>query len=203
MHTDARTTSTISVAEDSADSDEIHKLVQLYRSEGEKLQSHGIWTVVTANSVLEVASSDICISVDFTGGFSNSEISARSIRIQKIKNLPIADHYTPRTIKAGILICAGKDFHKGISNRTRNCPWDHETDKNDHSLASSHYMQLWLRICLESDRNKATKLAELCRAECLRETEMPAVSFNMADAGVDAYCQHAAVQSQFASTAIS
>ncbi|KAG6074236.1 hypothetical protein E4U33_002583 [Claviceps sp. LM78 group G4] len=155
MHTDAHSTSTISVAEDSADGDEIHKVLQLYRRDGEKLQSHGIWTVVAANSALEVASSDICMSVDFTGGFSNSEISARAIRIQKIKNLPIADHYTPRTIKA------------------------------------------------ESDRKKATKLAELRRAECLRETEMPAVSFNMADAGLDTYCQYAAVQYQFASTAIS
>ncbi|KAG6068486.1 hypothetical protein E4U32_000640 [Claviceps aff. humidiphila group G2b] len=60
MHTDARTISTISVAEDAADGDGINKLVHQYRSDCETLQPHSIWTVITATSAHLSTSLEIC-----------------------------------------------------------------------------------------------------------------------------------------------
>lgn len=129
MHTDARTTSTISVAKDAADGDGINKLVHQYRSDCETLQPHSIWTVITASP----RHLPIC---RLHWKFVESEISTRSIsRLEKkelqalklasclantffrkryngINTLLIVRHYAPATSKNGMLICASQDFHK-------------------------------------------------------------------------------------------
>ncbi|KAG6146214.1 hypothetical protein E4U28_000927 [Claviceps purpurea] len=125
MHTDARTTSTISVAEDAADGNWINKLVQQYRA------------IVRQSSIM--ASGPLFGS---QGGlqrylhicrlhwrFFESEVSTRSIsrkRDNGINTLPIIGHYTPATSENGSdrkkATKTGGIVQRGLSPKERKCP---------------------------------------------------------------------------------
>ncbi|KAG6225137.1 hypothetical protein E4U26_003241 [Claviceps purpurea] len=124
MHTDARTTSTISVAEDAADGNWINKLVQQYRSDCETIQHHGIWTVIRFSRWPTAISAHLSTSLEIFRERSFHKVDQK--RDNGINTLPIIGHYTPATSENGSdrkkATKSGGIVQRGLSPKERKCP---------------------------------------------------------------------------------